>query len=91
MPYALALLAALLVIPAVGLGLIALSLAIAAAVLVFACALALGATGSFLDWVLALSAVGLTWPAVQSWRRLVRRVKAALATAAPGIGRPRGG
>ncbi len=91
MPYVLAVVVALLVIPAAGLGLVAVCLGIVAGAIVAACALALGATGSLLEWALALSAVGVSWPAVQSWRRLVRWVKGALATAGPGIGRPRGG
>lgn len=86
-----ALVAALLLIPAVGLGLVALSLAIVAAALVLACALALGATGTLLDWILALTAVGLAWPSVQAGRRFVHRVRGAVATAVPGIGRLRGG
>lgn len=90
MPYILAVVAALLVLPAVGLGIVAVALALAAGAVVFVCALALGATGSLVDWILAATAVGVSWPALQSWRRLVRRLKAALATA-PGIGRLRGG
>lgn len=91
MPYALALGAALLVIPAIGLGLVAVSLAIVAGAIVLVCAVALGATGSLVDWILAATAIGVSWPAVESWRRLVQRLKGALATVGPGIGRPRGG
>lgn len=89
MPYVLALAAALLILPAIGFGLVALCLAAAAAVIVFVCAVALGATGTLVDWILAATAVGVAWPAVASWRRLVQRLRAALATAGPGIGRPR--
>jgi len=87
MPYVLAVVAASLVLPAVGLGIVAVALALAAGAVVFVCALALGATGNLVDWILAATAVGVSWPTLQSWRRLVRRLKAALATA-PGIGRP---
>lgn len=91
MPYVLAVVAALLVLPAVGLGVLAVALALAAVAILFACALALGATGTVVDWILAATAAGLSWPAFQAWRRLVRRLKAVLATAGPGIGRLRRG
>lgn len=91
MPYLLALVAALVAIPAVGLGLVAVVLAVLAAVAVFACAVALGATGTVMDWILALTAMGLSWPAVRAWRGAVRRLRKAVATVGPGIGRLRGG
>lgn len=90
MPYLLAIAAALLVIPAVGLGLVAVSLALAAGIIVFVCAVALGATGSVLHWILALTAVGVSWPAVQGWRRVVDQVRGVLVTVGLGTGRPRG-
>ncbi|HEU68485.1 MAG TPA: hypothetical protein ENN53_04630 [Candidatus Acetothermia bacterium] len=91
MQYALALVAALLVILAVGLGFVAVCLGVVAGTIVAVCALALGAAGSLFEWTLALSAVGVSWPAVRPWRRFVRWVREAVATAGPGIGRPRGG
>lgn len=87
MPYVLA---ALLVVPAFGLGVVAAVLAVLAAAAVLACAVALGATGTLMNWILAAIALGVSWPAC-GWRRAVRRVREALATAGPGIGRPRGG
>ncbi|MCX7750149.1 MAG: hypothetical protein N2320_01040 [Candidatus Bipolaricaulota bacterium] len=91
MAYALAVLAALLLIPALGLGLLTAALVLGAGLLVFVCALALGATGTLLDWILALTAVGMTWRALELGRRAVRRLREALATAGPGIGRLRSG
>lgn len=89
MAYALALLAALLLLPALGLGLLTAVLLLGAGLLIALCAVALGATGTLLDWVLALTAVGMTWRAVQAGRQAVRRLRAALATVGPGTGRPR--
>lgn len=90
MPYLLVLLAALLVIPAVGLGLAAVCLALAAGAIVLLCAVALGASGTLIGWILAATALGVSWPAVLSWRNLMHRLKGALATVGPGIGRLRG-
>ncbi|MCR4392417.1 MAG: hypothetical protein NUV94_06580 [Candidatus Acetothermia bacterium] len=91
MPYLLVLMAALLILPAFGLGVVTLALVLTAGVAVLVAALALGATGSLLDWILAAVAMGVSWRAFQAGRRLLRRLRTALATAGPGIGRPRPG
>ncbi len=90
MPYVVAILATLLVLPALGLGVVAAVLGALAAAATLACAVALGATGTLLEWILAALAVGVSWRAF-GWRRAVRRLRDALATAGPGIGRLRGG
>lgn len=91
MAYLLVLLAALLVIPAVGIGLAAVCLALAAGAIVLLCAVALGASGTLIGRILAATALGVSWPAAQPWHRLAQRLKAVLATAGPGFGRLRGG
>ncbi len=91
MPYALAVLAALLLIPALGLGILTALLVLGAGLLVALCALALGATGALFEWILALTAVGISWRAVGAGRRAFRRLREALATVGPVVARLRGG
>jgi|Deesub1362A_J573_1020465.scaffolds.fasta_scaffold06369_3 hypothetical protein len=79
MPYLVVLAALALILPALGLGLLALGLAVAAAIIVVLAAVALGATGSLIDWILTAVAVALSWRAVQTGRRLLRRLRTALA------------
>ena len=76
----LAILAALaLILPALGLGVLAAALAVVAALAVALTALAMGATGSLLDWILTALTLAAGLRAWERSRRWLRRVRAALA------------
>jgi len=76
----LAVLAALaLILPALGLGLLAVALAAVAALMVTLAALALGATGSLLDWILTALTLAASLRALERGRRWLQRLRAALA------------
>ena len=79
MPYLVVPLAIALIIPTIGLGLVALGLSLLAALTVVMAAVALGATGSLMDWILTAIALAANWRAIETGRRLLRRVRASLA------------
>jgi len=80
MPYLMVLVAAALILPTVGLGVVALGLSLLAILLVGLAALALGATGSLADWILTAVTLAAHWRAIETGRRLRRRVRASLAS-----------
>lgn len=76
----LALLAALLLLlPTLGLGLVAVVLGMLAALTVALAALAMGATGSLLDWILTALTLAAALRALERGRRWLRRLRTALA------------
>ncbi|HIE47461.1 TPA: hypothetical protein EYP84_01040 [Candidatus Bipolaricaulota bacterium] len=76
----LAVLAALaLILPALGLGLVAVALGVLAGLTVTLAALALGATGSLLEWIITALTLAAGLKAWERGRRWLRRVRAALA------------
>lgn len=79
MPYLAAAAAMALILPTIGLGLVALGLSLLAALTVTLAAIALGATGSLMDWILTACALAANWRAIETGRRLLKRVRAALA------------
>jgi len=68
-----------LILPALALGAVALALAGVALLAVVLAALTLGAAGTLVDWILTALALAAGWRAVELGRRLLRRVRAALA------------
>jgi len=79
MPYLAVLAAIALILPAVGLGLVALGLSLLTALTVTLTAVALGATGSLVDWILTAISLAANWRAIETGRRLLKRVRAAMA------------
>ena len=79
MPYLMVSLAIALIIPTIGLGLVALGLSLLAALTVTLAAVAWGATGSLADWILTTIARAANWRAIETGRRLLRWVRASLA------------
>ncbi len=74
-----ALVALLLTIPAAGLGLVTVALVLLVAIMVGLTSLALGATGCLINWILAGLALGVSCRLVQRGRRLIERLRQAIA------------